>query len=124
MKLNQECVRQVLLFTETLPPQGTRDTNIFGSEYLADFSKDDVIYTIQKLNEAGYLNAKITYASDVVYWTFISSITWDGHVFLDNIRDDGVWKDTKEKCSSVASVSLPILAQIAWETMKFKLGIS
>ncbi|EJA0843158.1 DUF2513 domain-containing protein, partial [Listeria monocytogenes] len=42
-----------------------------------------------------------------------SKITWSGHQFLDNIRDDEVWKKTKKTVSKFSSVSVSLLSTIS-----------
>ncbi|EDO0799378.1 DUF2513 domain-containing protein, partial [Listeria monocytogenes] len=44
---------------------------------------------------------------------FVSKITWSGHQFLDNIRDDEVWKKTKKTVSKFSSVSVSLLSTIS-----------
>lgn len=41
------------------------------------------------------------------------NLTYDGHKFLDNIRDDKVWKDTKTILSKFSSVSLSFVSSVA-----------
>jgi hypothetical protein len=124
MKLNQDCVRNLLLTVEEeiMLNDFLDAARLQQKPRLQTFSLNDVIYTISKLNEAGYINANILITfdgSDAI----VSSLTHSGHLFLDNIRDDGVWKETKNKASKFASVSLPILSEIASSYIKSKLGL-
>jgi len=43
----------------------------------------------------------------------ISSITYQGHQFLDNIRDDNVYTKTKSILSTFKSVSIEIFSETA-----------
>ncbi|EAG0857908.1 DUF2513 domain-containing protein [Listeria monocytogenes] len=58
---------------------------------------------------------------------FVSKITWSGHQFLDNIRDDEVWKRTKKTVSKFSSVSVSLLSTIASnilsQLIKHSLGV-
>ena len=54
------------------------------------------IYTAKKLCEAGYVNGDITYDYAKQTYVQIDSITWDGHTYLDNIRELKVWDRTKK----------------------------
>ena len=124
MKLNHDNVRSLLLFMEEKVGTSSRSE----SELLAfaeekEISKDELIYIIQKLTEADYISSTIQYASNKVYWFSVNSITWNGHEYLDNIRDPKVWSVTKTVASKVASVSLPIMGEIAKTQLLKILGI-
>lgn len=96
MKLNHECVRDLLLYIEENVYYGS-SLNIDNCN-LTKYSSDDIRYAAEKLAEAGYINCKIQkFVTSETPGIFIYSLTWNGHQFLDNIRDDGVWKDTKKR---------------------------
>ena len=53
-----------------------------------------------------------------------SAMTRYGHGFLDEIRDDGVWKKTKEESSKVGgSLSLEMLKELAKAVVRVSLGL-
>lgn len=116
MKLKKECVRDVLKYLEN---NLQYNSSIFAHEIkLQKYSSEDILYTCEKLYEAGFLNIKIQkYISDEVPLIMILSITYEGHQFLDNIRDDGVWKHTKNILSKFSSVSLTLVSKIAAEVI-------
>ncbi|PFJ14750.1 hypothetical protein COD67_07030 [Bacillus cereus] len=123
MKLNHDCVRDLLLTVE----ESTTDEILSlyflpQKQRLENYQVDDITYTIQRLKEAGYLNV-IDIATSDGYSAIINSITWNGHQFLDNIRDKTVWKKTKEKASILGSVSLPILSELAKAYISDMLGL-
>lgn len=116
MKLNQDCVRQVLLDIESnldVPPQFQDYKNVISPKTFDKYGDDDVVYSLLKLKEAGYIDAEETYASNQLYWFNISSITWDGHKFLDNVRDPKAWKMAKSALSHLESVSIDLVSQTA-----------
>jgi Hypothetical protein (DUF2513) len=125
MRLNQDCVRDFLLELEE--KLEFNDTIFLGQfeqlKVVNLYGKENCLYTLGRLIEAQYLNAKIQYASDEVYGVFISSLTWDGHQFLDTIRDNEIWTRTKEATKKLSSTSLPILSALATEFLKQKLGL-
>lgn len=98
MKLNHDCVRDLLILIEENLSYGYYMD--MSSVELKEYSREIIIYTADKLLEAEYL---IGNKQDYINATFpdirITSISWTGHQFLDNIRDDGVWKDTKKVLS-------------------------
>lgn len=111
MKLNQDCVRDLLLYLEenlTLVDHLSVE-NIS----LKNYSRDELLYTADKLYEAGYINCirKIYDTTDLII--LVSSITYEGHQFLDNIRDDKVFAKTKSILSKFKSVSIEIISETA-----------
>ncbi|MEF2608233.1 MAG: DUF2513 domain-containing protein [Faecalicoccus sp.] len=110
MKLDHDLVRLVLLEIED---KTTIKDDLQISDFsIPNYSNEEITYTIQKLNEAGYINAKIkSFIGGSVF--FVDSLTWDGHQFLDNIRDDNVWDKTKGILSKFSSASLSIASDVA-----------
>lgn len=113
MKLNHDCIRELMIFLEENLDceNGIHINNI----ELKEFDKDDIIYSIMKLSEAKYIRS-----SDEVHQTItgdvtgsITAITWEGHKFLDTIRDNKVWKQTKGILSKLSSASISFTASVA-----------
>lgn len=124
LKLDRDCVRDFLLALESLGSGQTLTSENYRSiPLLASYERDVIIYTAERLDEAGFINVKFMPVVGGDKPFFATSITWYGHQFLDNIRDDGVWKETKKIASKVTSVSLGILADIAASVMKKSLGL-
>lgn len=111
MKLNHDCVRDVLLCIEENLSYGYHID--FSAVKLKDYSQNDLLYTADKLLEAGFLNGSRLDSLGELPDIRITSITWNGHQFLDNIRDDGVWKNTKSVLSKFSSASLSLIGNIA-----------
>ncbi|AMW99238.1 DUF2513 domain-containing protein [Rummeliibacillus stabekisii] len=113
MKLNHDCVRDLLMAVEELP----NITMLYSLVYLSenghlkncDYSLDDLAYTASRLREANYLHASPNQSADYYY---VKNLTYDGHLFLDSIRDPLIWKKTKEATSTVASVSLKTVFEL------------
>lgn len=115
MKLNNDCVRSVLIFIED---KYTINNNLMiddfiKSQELNDYSPDEIIYTLKKLDEAKYINITFRYASDRLVFISCYGLTWDGHKFLDTIRDTKVWRETKSIAGKFASVPLNMMSDIA-----------
>lgn len=115
MKLNHECIRAVLLDIEEkhLNIGHLNLSNLLTDSKSSVFTEEDIVYSLLKLEEAGYIDAKFQYASNKLFYISIGNITWEGHKFLDNIRDDGVWKDTKGILSKFSSTSISFASDIA-----------
>lgn len=110
MILNQNCVRDVLLFLENRDLGSvTRATTI--AEHLPDYSRDDVIYTVKKLFEAKFIDGNESEGRHSA--GSVKEITWNGHKFLDNIRSKEAWDIVTDKARTFGSVSIDILSNAA-----------
>ncbi|MCC9021743.1 DUF2513 domain-containing protein [Bacillus nakamurai] len=125
MKLNHEVVRNVLLTVEEhIGDRQKVDVNDLAKfPLLEKYEIQDIKYTVRKLKEARFLNVLITGTKDME-WIEIESLTYQGHEFLDNIRESGIWSETKGLASKVGSASLTILSEVAASIVKAKLGLN
>ena len=118
MKLNYDCVRSVLLTVEksktideelNLNPLAVE--TIF--EQLPKYEDSEILYTIEKLKEAGYINAVLHFAAEHFINGAVSSITYSGHEYLDNIREPEVWRKVKTMLKNAGDITLPLISQAA-----------
>lgn len=121
MKLNHDCIRDLLIYLEE--NLDYKDKIIINSLKLNNYSKEELMYTADRLYEANYINVNICWNMDSTHIIVVTSISYQGHQFLDTIRDDNIWKETKIKASKFASISLPILQELATSFLKIKLGL-
>lgn len=124
MELDKDLVRDLLLELESKENNSSmsqQDINEFASSQAISIEK--MLYTINRLKEADYINAEIKYGDNKPYWYRIFTITYQGHEFIDDIRDSKVWKVTKEKASQISGVSLTIIGQLARNYIKNQLGL-
>ena len=118
MKLNYDCVRDVLLAVEKTE---TIDENLSLTplkvvklfDELPEYKDNEILYTVEKLKEADYINAAISFAAGHYIDGFISSITYSGHEYLDNIRDPKVWRKVKNVLDKAGAITLPLISQAA-----------
>lgn len=113
MKLNPDCVRDILLSVEdTCDYNRTmhyhQNTDV---QRLQKYSHDEIVYHIRQCKLSGLILGVQFYDSgaDVT----ISDLTPAGHKFLANVRKDTIWNNTKSIASQVGSKSLDALIQIA-----------
>ncbi|WP_297711076.1 DUF2513 domain-containing protein [Dysosmobacter sp.] len=112
MKLNHDCVRDVLLAVEAAPFENTYPEQL--QSMLPQYSEDELVYTCLKLDEAGYLNAQFDqYLGGHLVLCWIESMTFNGHEFLDTIRDDTNWGKVKDTAKKAGVFSMKALGQIA-----------
>lgn len=112
MKLNPDCIRDILMYVES-------ETNLttaisIGPGYIPDelskYSEDSVVYHIKQAELSGLLIVSSWYLSGdctILY------LTPEGHEFLANIREDNNWNKTKDIAKSIGSNSLDTLKQIS-----------
>ena len=120
MRLNHELVRDIML---TIEKYQKPNDPIYGLDFLnlEEMKKHDeptVIYHINRLEEAGYLNV-----TSMKFEFAINYITYDGDLFIDDIRDPKAWKYAKEKTKEFSSISLPMLAELGKQYVKNQLGL-
>lgn len=117
MKRDMELVRLLLLDLEGENSEST-ETN------LKDFSQSKIAYHVRLLTDTGFINSKTfpNYDSETGRTYISESLTWKGHDFLDDARDEKVWKTATDKIkNAVTSVSLDVLKtvlnQVAQDTI-------
>ncbi len=124
MKLNPDCIRDLLLSLEELLQfksdefSDLRCPAIFSnavasSSLMKPYSREDIAYTTQKLVEAGFIEASISYGDNSYIGALYTSITYDGHKFLENVRSDDVWQKAKTFSQKVGSFAIDVLSKVA-----------
>lgn len=112
MKLNLNCVRDSLLCLEEhlgVENDGCdlRFTTLDAYElhgFLKDsYSLEDISYTLLKLDEAGLITASFHYSGDCLEASDVTSITYDGHQFLEAVRPKTVWEKI---CSAISKIGI------------------
>lgn len=112
MKLNPDCIRDILLLVE----QETSLSNFLDiephklPEFLSDYQPDEVMYHIKQCELSDLLFVNSWYLDGSC---LIKYLTPNGHKFLSDVRDDSNWRRTKECAKKVGSNSLDALKQIA-----------
>lgn len=132
MKLDPDCVRDVLLYLESnLEYVERHDLGLEHNEITFntitnailqkhDYGKDSVNYAIEKLLEAGFItsNKQVYGNNKAILSAPISDITWNGHQFLNNIRKQSIWDATKSGAKKIGATSISALNMIAMEIIK------
>lgn len=120
MKRNWDLIRKILFKAEeTQPPNQLR---------LKDFPDDDeyeITYHVQVLTDAGLIDASICGTTSLEPNDFIlRRLTWNGHEFLESIKNDSIWnkiKDTFRKkgismtFESIKTISLGLISKYLGE---------
>ncbi len=126
MKLNIDCVRDVMLCIEENLSYNSEWTIDKLSDYLPEYSEDELSYTCYKLYEAELLNVMVVRIAGYVepQVARIQSLTFSGHEYLENIRSPKIWQETKSFIKNAASnASLAIIGEVAKKLTLKSLGI-
>jgi Hypothetical protein (DUF2513) len=87
---------------------------------ISEYSAEEVGYHVNLLIEAGFLKGK----GGAETIPPINKLTWQGHEFIDNIRDVGIWEKIKVRLHGIPSVALTVVASIAEAEVKKRLGLT
>lgn len=105
MKKDMDLIRTILLKIEEV----YIDTAIYDLE-IDNYDNKTVAYHCKLLNNAGFISDYGAQFADDELWSFgVGSLTWEGHEFLDKIRDDTVWNKTK---TTILDNGLPMILDV------------
>ena len=125
MKRNMDLMRQLLLGIE----RETSTQYDFNIEGIGELEK---WYNVDLLVEANLIKGvEVRWASDGIgpYVNFkgLVAMTWQGHDFLDAVRDDAVWSKAKEKARAdgldIQSLTLDVVKSLCVSTIESMLGL-
>ena len=131
MRLNLDCVRDLLLtLEEHLIIDNEKNIHLL---YLDDVQKmelmkrhtcSDIVYCSLKLIEAGLVVASVyknrEYVGDILFET----LTYQGHIYLDSIRNKDIWEKAKIKIKKIGELSsLKIVSAVAEKLLIQSLGL-
>jgi len=107
MKRDMDIVKRVLLVIE----EKYKDVALYDWELsIDDLDKQTIAYHCKILYDGGLISDYKAQYADGEIWSFgVSSLTWEGHDFLDKIRDDSIWSKTKE---TIKSKGLPMTLDV------------
>lgn len=120
MKVDKDLVRDILLAVEAHDePEGLIALEINNPSLI-------ISYHVRLLDEAGLLDALDTGGMNCFNWQ-PTRLTYEGHEFVDIIRDDEVWKLTKTGAEKVSSTRLSLIREIgkvySKQVLKVRIGI-
>lgn len=108
MKRDMELCRKILLSIE----DQYMDVALYNLE-IPQYSMEQVAYHCQILYEAGLVNNyNAQYGNNHMYLFAVGALTWEGHDFLDKIREDTVWNRTK---NVITEKGLPMILDVVKE---------
>ncbi len=119
MERNWDLVRKILLKLEAMP-------NTLSELYPDQITGSDeelTAYHMHLLDQAGLIKARCIRGLDTPLNCVATSLTWDGHEFLDKIRSDTVWNKVKSTAREKGlSLSLDVIKITATAAIKAMLS--
>jgi len=114
MRLNPDCIRDILLYVEEntgymryIPVP--RSIHNFDIALENDYEPDEILYHIDLCEEYGYIRTD----SGTIANFYIERLSVLGHEFLENIRQESNWNQTKSLAKQAGSISLNVISNIA-----------
>jgi hypothetical protein len=119
MKRDMDLVREIMLKVEALPP---------GPPVLYRMGEvEDLVLLnhLEMLIDAGLVRGKISRSQgsrgDVIG---ISTLTWQGHEWIDAVRDPRVWDEAKRTLlESGGSLSFELIGAVATRILRMRVGL-
>lgn len=140
MKLDIDCVRDVLLAVEEYHEILALRTNLYEDDPLShkvffqsnfitrNFLNEqfpdrqaEIAYTVLILKEAGYIIADVVGWENTVTDYKIYRLTYTGHEFLEKIRSPQIFSAVKQSLAEIGSFGLQIAADIALDAIRRKI---
>jgi len=124
MKFDPDCARDILLAVEASDCPKRKIILSELRDTLPSYGIDDLEYTCLKLFEAGMLDIITGHVMgrQMLSVGRILDITYTGHQFLENVRNEKVWNKTKKKAKAIGSFALDVISQIAVNVISSKIG--
>lgn len=110
MKLDEDCVRDILFVTEKYSNFDfpIRDATYF-NELKQKYNQQKILYHIRQCDLSGLIYG---FNKDFE-GLFVKDLTPSGHNFLGHIRKDENWRKTKEIARKVGATSLDVFIKVA-----------
>lgn len=112
MKLNLDCMRDILLYMEKTDYLQSLEMSRVYAELLS-YPQSEINYSLLKLEEAGFIKMSFTPYEENILFISLDDITYEGHQFLANIRENRIWNGVKEIAGKIGATSLDAIVQIA-----------
>ena len=124
MKLDYECVRDILLTVESLGLNQVLCLDNYKTfPMISNYSAEQIQYTVSRLNEAGFFpkDSVIEVIGGIILR--IDALTWEGHQYLDCIRDENIWSQVQKKLVGSGGAPLKVIGEIAMTIIRSHAGL-
>ena len=112
MKLNPDCIRDILLAVEDTSSYGKiiSSFELYKSTSLSNYSENEILYHVRQLAWSKMLEQTDFYLDNSFS---ILDLSPQGHEFLNNIRSDDNWNKTKVFSAKIGSLAVSTLQSVA-----------
>jgi hypothetical protein len=116
MKRDMDLVRKILLEIERQPfTHGKITLEIEG------YSREEISYHVLLLSEANLIEAEVSARASAEYKPI--RLTWQGHEFLESVRDEARWNKLKDIMGRVGGFVYEIARPVAIELLKSQVSL-
>jgi len=116
MKIDYDKLRAIVIEIESLPPSGYYSTAV--SQIPGN--RDELDEYLALLEDAGWIRDPSATSSG----RSCVGLTWQGHQYLDSIRDQSVWMRVRERMQAAGvSASVELVKALALNVGKELLGL-
>jgi hypothetical protein len=121
VKRNMDLIRDILAHVEDDQELDGYHFKVFDTSDFPEHTEDEIAYHVDLLIQAGFLrgdggNLDAPTAT-------ISALTWQGHEFIADTRDPGVWDSVKERTKGLPEVAIAAVWELAKAEIRKKLGL-
>lgn len=115
MKLDLDCVRDILLATEEMsqPFVTLTSDSYYSNQYTSKYDENTLAYHFNQLMLSDLIYPPKNCRVDLSGTYYIMDLTPQGHKFISDIRQDTNWRKVKTVAQKVGSYSLDAISQIA-----------
>jgi hypothetical protein len=118
MSRDMDLVRELLLRLDAIPVGGLYTLTAGQDEEISvpGYDPDLINHHLEMMAKAGFIDAPGSWpgAGGITY----RGLTWEGHDFLDTVRDPEVWKRTKEGASKMGGWTFGLLKDLGTAYLK------
>jgi hypothetical protein len=109
MKRDMDLVRELLLKIEAAPPRASWKAIVTTTD---NDEAEKALWHLKLIEEAGLIRSKPLHVQGMRYPEMIE-LTWEGHDFLDSVRDPKIWEKTKEGAEAAGGFTVDLLKDLA-----------
>ena len=120
MRRDMDLLRLLLLKLEVLHEDAHSICYYQYEELMVEgFTQDQVAYHLDLATEAGLVDQG---SSGAMNGFMFKRLTWEGHDFVDAVRDNDIWKKTRQGANAAGGFSVDLLKDLAKGFIKKKIS--
>lgn len=117
MKLNPDCMRDILFYLEEYLSISEElefeEISMYDLAQHLDYPIQEIANTLVILDETGYIISVRNDNDDRIADLDVYRITYDGYQFIETIRPEPVWEKVKSTGKHIGSFSIDVITRVA-----------